>query len=47
MSTEDLLGLIRTWKEKLSQRIEYLNCKLDMISMTHLAFPVRNGMGQP
>lgn len=47
MSTEDLLGLIRTWKEKLSQRIEYLNCKLDTISMTHLVFPVRNGMGQP
>ncbi|OWK01118.1 hypothetical protein Celaphus_00018451 [Cervus elaphus hippelaphus] len=38
VSTEDLLGLIRTWKEKLSQRIEYLNCKLDMISMTHLVF---------
>lgn len=47
MSTEDLLGLIRTWKEKLSQRIEYLNCKLDTISMTHLVFPVRKGMGQP
>uniref|UniRef100_A0AC11D8Z6 Coiled-coil domain containing 180 n=1 Tax=Ovis aries TaxID=9940 RepID=A0AC11D8Z6_SHEEP len=39
VSTEDLLGLIRTWKEKLSQRIEYLNCKLDTISMTHLVFP--------
>ena len=47
MSTEDLLGLIRTWKEKLSQRIEYLNCKLDMTSMTHLVFSVRNGMGRP
>lgn len=44
VSTEDLLGLIRTWKEKLSQRIEYLNCKLDMLSMTHLAFPAQ---GEP
>ncbi|XP_007472334.1 PREDICTED: LOW QUALITY PROTEIN: coiled-coil domain containing 180, partial [Lipotes vexillifer] len=38
VTTEDLLGLVRTWKEKLSQRIQYLNCKLDMVSVTQVVF---------
>ncbi|XP_059957228.1 LOW QUALITY PROTEIN: coiled-coil domain-containing protein 180 [Mesoplodon densirostris] len=38
VTTEDLLGLVRTWKEKLSQRIQYLNCKLDMVSVTQAVF---------
>ncbi|XP_054943061.1 coiled-coil domain-containing protein 180 isoform X1 [Physeter macrocephalus] len=38
VTTEDLLGLVRTWKEKLSQRIQYLNCKLDMVSATQVVF---------
>nr|XP_019584733.1 PREDICTED: coiled-coil domain-containing protein 180 isoform X2 [Rhinolophus sinicus] len=29
VTAEDLLGFVRTWKEKLSQRIQYLNCRLD------------------
>ncbi|XP_066223707.1 coiled-coil domain-containing protein 180 [Saccopteryx leptura] len=33
VTTEDLLGLVQTWKEKLSQRIQYLNCGLDGVSM--------------
>ncbi|XP_014441491.1 coiled-coil domain-containing protein 180 isoform X2 [Tupaia chinensis] len=37
-TTEDLLGLIRTWKEKLSQRIQYLNCSLDMVSVSQVVF---------
>lgn len=45
MTSEDLLGLVRTWKEKLSQRIQYLNCKLDMVSVTQVVFTVRDGMG--
>ncbi|XP_065734855.1 LOW QUALITY PROTEIN: coiled-coil domain-containing protein 180 [Phocoena phocoena] len=36
VTTEDLLGLVRTWKEKLSQRIQYLNCKLNMVSVTQV-----------
>ncbi|XP_013368704.1 PREDICTED: coiled-coil domain-containing protein 180 isoform X2 [Chinchilla lanigera] len=35
VTTEDLLGCVRTWKEKLNQRIKYLNCSLDTVSMTH------------
>uniref|UniRef100_A0A8D1M9A2 Coiled-coil domain containing 180 n=1 Tax=Sus scrofa TaxID=9823 RepID=A0A8D1M9A2_PIG len=38
VTSEDLLGLVRTWKEKLSQRIQYLNCKLDMVSVTQVVF---------
>ncbi|XP_021100263.1 coiled-coil domain-containing protein 180 isoform X2 [Heterocephalus glaber] len=34
VTTEDLLGCVRTWKEKLNQRIKYLNCSLDMASVT-------------
>ncbi|XP_033287048.1 coiled-coil domain-containing protein 180 isoform X6 [Orcinus orca] len=36
VTTEDLLGLVRTWKEKLSPRIQYLNCKLNMVSVTQV-----------
>ncbi|XP_045418468.1 coiled-coil domain-containing protein 180 [Lemur catta] len=38
VSTEDLLGFVRTWKERLSQRIQYLNCKLDTASVTQVVF---------
>ncbi|XP_069328241.1 coiled-coil domain-containing protein 180-like [Eulemur rufifrons] len=38
VSTEDLLGFVRTWKERLSQRIQYLNCKLDTVSVTQVVF---------
>ncbi|XP_047380081.1 coiled-coil domain-containing protein 180 isoform X1 [Sciurus carolinensis] len=34
VTTDDLLGFVRTWKEKLSQRIKYLNCSLDVVSAT-------------
>ncbi|KFO19096.1 hypothetical protein H920_19559 [Fukomys damarensis] len=34
VTTEDLLGCVRTWKEKLNQRIKYLNCSLDMVPVT-------------
>ncbi|KAM5258480.1 coiled-coil domain-containing protein 180 isoform 2-T4 [Hipposideros larvatus] len=29
VTTEDLLSFVQTWKEKLSQRIQYLNCRLN------------------
>lgn len=45
MTTEDLLGFVQTWKEKLSQRIQYLDCRLDRGSMTQVVFTVRNRMG--
>ncbi|XP_017743047.1 PREDICTED: LOW QUALITY PROTEIN: coiled-coil domain-containing protein 180 [Rhinopithecus bieti] len=38
VTTEELLGFVQTWKEKLSQRIQYLNCSLDRVSMTELVF---------
>uniref|UniRef100_A0A452QLN2 Coiled-coil domain containing 180 n=1 Tax=Ursus americanus TaxID=9643 RepID=A0A452QLN2_URSAM len=42
VTSEDLLGFVQTWKEKLSQRIQYLNCKLDTVSVTQVVFTVRN-----
>ncbi|XP_054582862.1 coiled-coil domain-containing protein 180 [Eptesicus fuscus] len=36
--TEDLHGFIQTWKEKLSQRIQYLNCKRKQASITQVVF---------
>ncbi|XP_048078953.1 coiled-coil domain-containing protein 180 isoform X1 [Ursus arctos] len=38
VTSEDLLGFVQTWKEKLSQRIQYLNCKLDTVSVTQVVF---------
>ncbi|XP_039090675.1 coiled-coil domain-containing protein 180 isoform X1 [Hyaena hyaena] len=38
VTADDLLGLVRTWKEKLGQRIQYLNCRLDTVSMTQVVF---------
>ncbi|XP_054514302.1 coiled-coil domain-containing protein 180 isoform X17 [Pan troglodytes] len=38
VTTEELLSFVQTWKEKLSQRIQYLNCSLDGVSMTELVF---------
>ncbi|XP_029775512.1 coiled-coil domain-containing protein 180 [Suricata suricatta] len=38
VTTDDLLGLVRTWKEKLGQRIQYLSCRLDTVSMTQVVF---------
>ncbi|XP_075864969.1 coiled-coil domain-containing protein 180 [Microcebus murinus] len=38
VTTEDLMGFIRTWKERLSQRIHYLNCSLDTVSVTKVVF---------
>uniref|UniRef100_A0A2K6GB33 Coiled-coil domain containing 180 n=1 Tax=Propithecus coquereli TaxID=379532 RepID=A0A2K6GB33_PROCO len=38
VTTEELLGFVRTWKERLSQRIQYLNCSLDMVSVTQVVF---------
>ncbi|EAW58840.1 KIAA1529, isoform CRA_a [Homo sapiens] len=38
VTTEELLSFVQTWKEKLSQRIQYLNCSLDRVSMTELVF---------
>ncbi|XP_040337687.1 LOW QUALITY PROTEIN: coiled-coil domain-containing protein 180 [Herpailurus yagouaroundi] len=38
VATDDLLGLVRTWKEKLGQRIQYLNCRLDIVYTTQVVF---------
>nr|XP_044634068.1 LOW QUALITY PROTEIN: coiled-coil domain-containing protein 180 [Equus asinus] len=38
VTMEDLLGFVQTWKEKLSQRIRYLNCRLDTVSVTQVVF---------
>ncbi|EDL02385.1 mCG14146 [Mus musculus] len=38
VTTDDLLAFVRSWKEKLSQRIKYLNCSLDMVSITQEVF---------
>ena len=43
VTLEDLLGFVQTWKEKLGQRIQYLNCRLDTVSVTQVVFTVRNG----
>lgn len=45
VTTEDLLGFIQTWKEKVGQRIRYLKCSPDTVSVTHVAFTVRSRMG--
>lgn len=45
VTTDDLLAFVRTWKEKLSLRIKYLNCSLDMVSITQEVFTVRNTEG--
>nr|XP_048276472.1 coiled-coil domain-containing protein 180 isoform X1 [Myodes glareolus] len=37
-NTDDLLAFVRSWKEKLSQRIKYLNCSLDVVSITQEVF---------
>ncbi|XP_040594831.1 coiled-coil domain-containing protein 180 isoform X2 [Mesocricetus auratus] len=37
-ATDDLLAFVRSWKEKLSQRIKYLNCSLDAVSITQEVF---------
>lgn len=41
VTTEDLLGLVQTGKEKLRQRIQYLSCRLDMVSGPQAVFTVR------
>lgn len=41
-TTDDLLASVRTWKEKLSQRIKYLNCSLEVVSITREVFTVRH-----
>lgn len=50
VTTDDLLVFVRSWKEKLSQRIKYLNCSLDVVCITQEVFTVRNtersGKGQ-
>ncbi|XP_073083402.1 coiled-coil domain-containing protein 180 isoform X2 [Manis javanica] len=38
VTTEDLLGLVQTGKEKLRQRIQYLSCRLDMVSGPQAVF---------
>ncbi|XP_077003707.1 coiled-coil domain-containing protein 180 isoform X2 [Tamandua tetradactyla] len=38
VTTEDVLGFVRTWIEKLRQRIQYLNCSLDVVSVTQVVF---------
>ncbi|XP_039712072.1 coiled-coil domain-containing protein 180 [Pteropus medius] len=38
VTTEDLLGFVRTWKEKLNHRIQYLNCRLETESVTKVVF---------
>ncbi|ELK34211.1 hypothetical protein MDA_GLEAN10021557 [Myotis davidii] len=38
VATEDFHGFIQTWKEKLSQRIQYLNCKRKHASITQVVF---------
>ncbi|XP_027472751.1 coiled-coil domain-containing protein 180 isoform X1 [Zalophus californianus] len=38
VTSEDLLGFVQTWKEKLGQRIHYLNCRLDTVSVTQVVF---------
>ncbi|XP_060055111.1 coiled-coil domain-containing protein 180 isoform X3 [Erinaceus europaeus] len=32
VTSEDLLGFVRTWKEKLNQRIQYLNCMVTTVT---------------
>ncbi|XP_036034437.1 coiled-coil domain-containing protein 180 [Onychomys torridus] len=38
VTTDDLLVFVRSWKEKLSQRIKYLNCSLDVVCITQEVF---------
>ncbi|XP_037653212.1 coiled-coil domain-containing protein 180 isoform X3 [Choloepus didactylus] len=38
VTTEDVLGFVQTWIEKLKQRIQYLNCSLDTVSVTQVVF---------
>ncbi|CAO2580667.1 Coiled-coil domain-containing protein 180 [Lemmus lemmus] len=38
VNTDDLLAFVRSWKEKLNQRIKYLNCSLDVESITQDVF---------
>nr|XP_035956409.1 coiled-coil domain-containing protein 180 isoform X9 [Halichoerus grypus] len=38
VTSEDLLGFVQTWKEKLGQRIQYLNCRLGTVSVTRVVF---------
>ncbi|GAB5579936.1 coiled-coil domain-containing protein 180 isoform X1 [Prionailurus iriomotensis] len=42
VATDDLLGLVRTWKEKLGQRIQYLNCRLDIVYTTQVVFTTQD-----
>ncbi|XP_054545105.1 coiled-coil domain-containing protein 180 [Talpa occidentalis] len=36
VSSEDLLNFVQMWKEKLNQRIQYLDCMLDMVTQVVL-----------
>ncbi|XP_038538148.1 coiled-coil domain-containing protein 180 isoform X1 [Canis lupus familiaris] len=38
VTTEDILGFVQTWKERLGRRIQYLNCRLDTVSVTQVVF---------
>ncbi|XP_060235849.1 LOW QUALITY PROTEIN: coiled-coil domain-containing protein 180 [Meriones unguiculatus] len=38
VTTDDLLVFVRSWKEKLTQRIKYLNCSLDTTAITEEVF---------
>ncbi|XP_054440931.1 LOW QUALITY PROTEIN: coiled-coil domain-containing protein 180 [Pteronotus mesoamericanus] len=38
VTTEDVRGSVQTWKEKLNQRIQYLNCGQDRVSTTQVDF---------
>ncbi|KAM5329415.1 coiled-coil domain-containing protein 180 isoform 2-T3 [Glossophaga mutica] len=38
VTTEDVRGSVQAWKEKLNQRIHYLNCGLDKVSATQVDF---------
>ncbi|XP_053512070.1 coiled-coil domain-containing protein 180 isoform X2 [Artibeus jamaicensis] len=38
VTTEDVRASVQAWKEKLNQRIHYLNCGLDRVSTTHVDF---------
>ncbi|KAM8940878.1 coiled-coil domain-containing protein 180 [Lycaon pictus] len=42
VTTEDILGFVQTWKERLGRRIQYLNCRLDTVSVTQVVFTKKN-----
>uniref|UniRef100_A0A8C5L5C7 Coiled-coil domain containing 180 n=1 Tax=Jaculus jaculus TaxID=51337 RepID=A0A8C5L5C7_JACJA len=43
VTIDDLLAFVRTWKEKVNQRIRYLNCTLDVVPLNKVVITVSIG----